>query len=239
VNEYSLEPLETLLPPAVAEVRRIYEEGFPPHQRAAFTELYSAELYSAELYSAELSDRRQGGEFALALIRAGQSVNGQPANGQPCGFAMLRPLGDTGWVFLRYFVVDHRQRGQGLGGLLWEHLTARLRADGFTLLVFDVDDPAELGHEPDEISIRSRRIGFYQRHGARLLPAIGYRTPHVTSHGTDPEWTPMLLMTARLVDSRPHPADGWARAVVDAVYRYRWQLAPGHPQLTSVLINSQ
>jgi GNAT superfamily N-acetyltransferase len=227
MNEYSLEPLEALSPSAAAAVRRIYEEGFPPHQRADF---------------AELSDRRQGGEFALVLVRTGQS-----GSGQPCGLAMLRSLGDTGWVFLRYFVVDHRQRGQGLGGLLWDHLTARLRADGFTLLVFDLDDPAEPGHGPDEVSVRARRIGFYQRHGASLLPATGYRTPHVTAHGTssgasveaDLDWTPMLLMTAQLADDRAAPDDDWVRAVVDAVYRYRWRLAPGHPQLTSVLINSQ
>jgi hypothetical protein len=31
---------------------------------------------------------------------------------------MLRPLGSTGWIFLRYFEVDQAQRGQGLGGLL-------------------------------------------------------------------------------------------------------------------------
>ena len=54
---------------------------------------------------------------------------------------MLRPLDSTGWVFLRYFVVDQGQRGQGLGGLLWEQLTARLRNAGFTLLVFDIEDP--------------------------------------------------------------------------------------------------
>jgi GNAT superfamily N-acetyltransferase len=208
---YSLEPVEALGPAAVADVRRIYEEGFPPHQRADF---------------ADLTDRRQDGEFALALV----------ATGRPCGFAMLRPLGGTGWVFLRYFVVDSRQRGRGLGGLLWDQLTARLRADGFTLLVFDVDDPAEPGCEPDEVRVRSRRIGFYQRHGARLLPVTGYRTPHVAPHAAEPDWTPMLLMAGSLGDS---PADLPVRAVVDAVYRYRWQTEPGHPRLAGLLIDSQ
>jgi GNAT superfamily N-acetyltransferase len=213
MSEYWLEPLETLPPPAVADVRRIYAEGFPPHQRADF---------------AKLTDRRRGDELALALIRGGQ----------PCGFAMLRPLGGTGWIFLRYFVVDQHQRGRGLGGMLWDKLTTRLRADGFTLLIFDVDDPAEPGHEPDEASIRSRRISFYERHGARRLPVTGYRTPHVAPHAArrddeGPDWTPMLLMTAALArDSagpRPGRDGGWVRAVVGAVYRYRWQLDPGTP----------
>ena len=218
MNDYSLVPIETLPPPAVADVRAIYEEGFPPHQRADF---------------AELSERRRDGEFTLALVRGGQ----------PCGFAMLRSLGGTGWVYLRYFVVDRRQRGQGLGGVLWDLLTARLRAAGFALLVFDVEDPAEPGHGPDEACARSRRIGFYERHGARLLPVTGYRTPHVAAHAGDQEWAPMLLMTAVLAagtaGSRPEPDGGWVRAVVDAVYRYRWELDPGDPRLAGVLVNSE
>jgi GNAT superfamily N-acetyltransferase len=218
MNEYSLEPLDTLPPRAVGDVRRIYEEGFPPHQRADF---------------AEVSERRQGDESALALVRGGH----------PCGFAMLRSLGDTGWIYLRYFVVDRHQRGQGLGGVLWDQLAAWLRAAGFTLLVFDVDDPAEPGQEPGETSIRSRRIRFYERHGARLLPVTGYRTPHVAPHAGDPDWAPMLLMAAILAadpaSPRPGPGDRWVRAVVDAVYRYRWELDPGDPRLAGVLINSE
>jgi GNAT superfamily N-acetyltransferase len=236
--EYALEPLDALPPQTVAAVREIYEDGFAEHQRAEF---------------AELTDHRQEGEFGLVLVRHGRRADG------PCGFAMLRPLGRTGMVFLRYFVVDGRERGQGLGGIMWDRLTARLRADGFGLLVFDVDDPDEPGHGPDEVSIRSRRISFYERHGARLLPVCGYRTPHVAEHGQDdtglddpspddtgPDWTPMLLMTADLSGDPGDPdaprrrsADRRTRAVVDAVYRYRWQLDPGHSQLARVLIDSQ
>ena len=218
MNEYSLEPLETLPLPAVGDVRRIYEEGFPPHQRADF---------------AEVSERHRGDESALALVR----------DGQPGGFAMLRSLGDTGWSYLRYLVVDRHQRGQGLGGVLWDRLAAWLRAAGFTLLVFDVDDPAEPGQQPGETSIRSRRIGFYERHGARLLPVTGYRTPHVAPRAGDQDWAPMLLMAAALArDSaglRPGSGSEWVRAVVDAVYRYRWGLDPADPRLAGVLINSE
>jgi GNAT superfamily N-acetyltransferase len=194
---YRLEPVEALGPAAMAGLRRIYEEGFPPHQRAGFD---------------AVTGQRREGEIALALTGAGL----------PRGFAMLRPLGGTGWVYLRYFVVGESQRGQGLGGLLWDRLTAWLREAGFTLLVFDVDDPDEPGCGPDEAVTRSRRIRFYQRHGASLLPVTGYRTPHATAAG--PGWTPMRLMAARLSGEQ---APG-ARAIVEAVYRFRWQLGPGH-----------
>jgi len=197
---YRLEPAETLDPAAMTALRRIYEEGFPPHQRADF---------------AAVTAQRRADELALALV----------GTGQPSGFAMLRPLGSTGWIFLRYFVVDQARRGQGLGGLLWEQLTARLKDAGFTLLVFDIDDPAEPGGEPGETGLRFRRLRFYQRHGASLLPVTGYRAPHVAPE-TSGE-SPMLLMTAPLSGGPGGPDPGQAGAIVAAVYRFRWQLEPG------------
>jgi hypothetical protein len=98
--------------------------------------------------------------------------------------------------------------------------------------VWDVEDPREPGSEPDEATLRQRRIRFYQRHGASLLPVTGYRAPHVAPETSG--WSPMLLMTAPLVgdpavpdsgpDPRPDP--GQARAIVEAVYRFRWELEP-------------
>jgi 2-(1,2-epoxy-1,2-dihydrophenyl)acetyl-CoA isomerase len=204
---FTLAPLEALSPAAAGQVRRIYEAGFPAHQRSDF---------------AALSDHREPGEVALALI----------GEGEPSGFTMLRPLGETGWVFLRYFVVDEHRRGQGIGGLLWDRLTERLRAAGCTLLVFDVEDPDEPGCPPAQARMRSRRIDFYRRQGADLLPVRGYRTPHGSAAA--PEWTPMLLMTASLTGHAPQPGRDWARAVVTAVQQYRWQLDPGHPQVAGV-----
>jgi GNAT superfamily N-acetyltransferase len=196
---YSLQPVETLNPAAMVVLRQTYEEGFPSHQRADF---------------AAVTVQRQEGELALALV----------GDGQPCGFAMLRPLDGTGWVFLRYFVVDHARRGQGLGGVLWEQLTRWLANAGFTLLVFDVEDPDEPACGPDQAALRFRRLRFYQRHGASLLPVTGYRAPHVAPETSS--WCPMLLMTAPL-SGRPAPPDpSQARAIVEAVYRFRWQLEP-------------
>jgi len=201
---YRLERAETLDPAAMTVLRRIYEEGFPAHQRADF---------------AAVTAQRRDDELALALV----------GGGQPSGFAMGRRLGSTGWIFLRYFVVDEAKRGRGLGGLLWEQLTGWLKDAGFTLLVFDIDDPDEPGCEPGEAGLRFRRLRFYQRHGASLLPVTGYRAPHVAPD-TSGE-SPMLLMTAPLSGSlsdRPAAPDPrQAGAIVAAVYRFRWQLEPG------------
>ena len=200
----TLEPADTLGPAALAGLRRIYEEGFPPHQRASFDSVTTG---------------RADGELALALV----------SGGQPHGFAMLRPLGGTGWIFLRYFVVERGQRGQGLGGSLWQLLTARLREQGFTLLVFDVEDPDEQACGPGQSQVRFRRIGFYQRNGATLLPVNGYRAPHSSPESSS--WSPMLLMTAPLaagpLATGPAALDpSRATEVAAAVYRFRWELEP-------------
>jgi GNAT superfamily N-acetyltransferase len=203
---YRLRPVEELTPPEAEHVRRIYEDGFPPHQRADFRSLTAG---------------REPGELALALT----------GPGQPRGFAMLRPLGGTGWIFLRYFVVDATQRSQGLGGAMWDQLTGVLRESGYSLLVFDVDDPAApAGGGPAEARDSLRRIAFYERHGAARLPVTGYRTPD--EDGAELTWTPMVLMAAGLGGGDPPTATApGLRAVVDAVYRYRWRLAPDHPQV--------
>ena len=45
-------------------------------------------------------------------------------------------------------------------------------------------------------------------------------------------WAPMLLLTAPLVPGPPPDADG-VRAIVDAVFRFRWELEPGQfPPIT-------
>jgi GNAT superfamily N-acetyltransferase len=207
--DYALEPVEALDAAAVDAVRRIYEDGFPARLRADF---------------ASLTDRREPGEAALALVRGRQ----------PCGFAMLRRLGATGWTYLRYFVIEQRLRGRGLGGTMWDQLTARLRADGAVLLVFDVEDPGEPGCGPAESRVRAGRVGFYQRHGAVVLPVRGYRTP--LGNADDDGWAPMLLMAAPVAAGVPAPGAGEAWAIVSAVYRHRWRLDPGHPQIAATQV---
>jgi GNAT superfamily N-acetyltransferase len=205
---YSLKPVETLRPTVINDIRRIYETGFAPHLRADF---------------GSITSQRQPGELAFALLQ----------DEQPRGFAILRPLGTTGWIFLRYFVVEEGQRGRGLGGILWHQVTDRLRDLGYTLLIFDVEDPAEPDCGEDEVRIRNRRISFYLRQGASLLPVSGYRTPHGSAE--DPGWTPMRLMSAPLTAGQPVSVVP-AGQIVSAVYRYRWSLPPDHPQVTGTAV---
>jgi GNAT superfamily N-acetyltransferase len=208
VTSYHLIPVESLDSAGIDLVQRIYEDGFPVHLSSSFE---------------SITTERQSGEVALALT----------GDGRPCGFAMLRPLGTTGWMYLRYFVVDAAQRGRGLGGVLWQELTSHLRESAYSLLIFDVEDPDEPGCDQPERQIRLRRISFYRRHGASVLPLTGYRTPH-SDEDSGEDWTPMVLMAASL-DS-PAAAITEVRAIVEAVYRHRWSLPADHPQVGRTLL---
>jgi GNAT superfamily N-acetyltransferase len=216
---YTLEPVDDLDPGRVSAVRRIYEDGFAPHLRAEF---------------ASLTTEREDDESALALMQGGE----------PRGFVMLRPLGGTGWMFLRYLVAG--QRGQGLGGIMWDRLMDWLRDGGYPLLVWDVEDPDEPGCDLAEVEIRNRRIRFYERHEGHLVPVRGYGNPHdddsatndsaingsASGSGGSQHWTPMRLMAASVTDAG---LPGTA-AIVAAVYRYRWRLDPDDPQIAATEI---
>jgi hypothetical protein len=207
---YALEPVDDLDPGRVSAVRRIYEDGFAPHLRADF---------------ASITSGREDDESALALMQGRE----------PRGFVMLRPLGGTGWMFLRYLVAG--QRGQGLGGIMWDQLMAWLHDAGYPLLVWDVEDPDEPGCDPAEVQIRNRRIRFYERHEGHLLPVQGYGNPHDDDGVSDgsQHWTPMRLMAAPVATGEELPG---TPAIVAAVYRYRWRLDPGDPQIAATKVTA-
>ena len=142
------------------------------------------------------------------------------------GLAVLRVLGDTGWVYLRYFTVG--EKGRGLGAHHWTHLRVAMTSAGHTRIIYDVEDPAQHGIDPAEERIRHRRIAFYRRLGAVLLPVNGYLPPQGSAG------YPMLLMAADYVAQSPAAADDLARITV-AVYEHRYGIAPTDPVVERTL----
>lgn len=182
----------------LAGVRAIYEDAFPPDLRADFDTL--------------LADR-------LVARLSGAGV--------PEGLAVLRPLGDTGWVFLRYYAVG--VRGGGVGTAMLGELASLLAAEGASLLVWDVEDPDEPGLTPDSVTEHRRRIAFYERAGGTLLPVRDYAPPH----GEDlAEHAPALRLMCLPLGGAPVPA---AREVLVATMTQRYDLSPDHPALRRAL----
>lgn len=194
---YRLVLADTLDFEQTQELRRIYEGGFAAHLRAPWPEVGPGRLTN---------------EDALALVRGDE----------PVGFALVRALADTGRIFLRYLVIDGRQRGRGIGRVLWQRLTGYTAERGFALLIWDVEHPDEPAIEPEERDVRLRRIGFYERLGGSLLPIGEYVNPH--EHDDVTLWVPMRLMATSLDGSAvPTDARGLRQLALD-VYAHRYAL---------------
>ena len=191
-----LEESSALADDRLDRVREIYEEAFPAELRVPFLDLFV--------------DR------VLVLV--------DPEGDAPIGFAVVRDLHQTSWAFLRYFAVG--PRGGGAGTTMFRLLTARLAAEGRTRLLWDLEDPDEPGISPASVAEHARRIGFYERLGARLLPVVEYLPPHDDGHAPH-----LRLMDVALAEE-PEPT---ARELVETVYRKRYGVPPDHPAVRRTL----
>ncbi|GAB2634251.1 hypothetical protein GCM10027270_23460 [Nocardioides ginkgobilobae] len=187
-----------LSPDQLARVRAIYEDAFPPELSADFDSL--------------LADR--------LVVRVAD-------DGTPEGLAVLRPLGATGWTFLRYYAVG--VRGGGVGTAMLGELADLLAAEGGSLLVWDVEDPDEPGLSDEHVVEHRRRIAFYERAGGVLLPVTDYAPPHGDDLG---DHVPHLrLMCLPLAGDEVPPV----RDVLLAAMTLRYDLDPQHPAVLRAL----
>lgn len=149
----------------------------------------------------------------------------------PVGLALVRDLAGTTWTFLRYYAVG--RRGGGLGSRLWGELTALLAQEGRTRLIWDVEDPDEVGLPEPSVVEHRRRIVFYERLGGRLLPVRDYHPPHDGGHAPQ-----MRLMDVEL-GSGARDGDGASlREIVEGVYRLRYGCATDDPVVQRTLLAS-
>ena len=180
------------------QVRAIYAEAFPPELSADFDSL--------------LADR--------LVVRVAE-------DGTAEGLAVLRPLGGTGWVFLRYYAVG--VRGGGVGTAMLGELGDLLGSEGSRLLVWDVEDPDEEGISQEHVVEHRRRIAFYERAGGVLLPVTDYAPPHGDDLG---DHVPHLrLMCLPLAGAEVPPT----RDVLLAAMTLRYDLDPQHPAVLRAL----
>ena len=187
----------------LARVRAIYDEAFPPELSADFDSL--------------LADR--------LVVRLAD-------DGTPEGLAVLRRLGGTGWVFLRYYAVG--VRGGGVGTAMLGQLADLLGSEGHSLLVWDVEDPDEPGLSEAHVVEHRRRIAFYERAGGVLQPVTDYAPPHGDDlpGGDSSGHAPHLrLMCLPLAGAEVPPT----RDVLLAAMTLRYDLDPQHPAVLRAL----
>ena len=180
--------------------RQIYEDGFPVELRSDFEKLFI--------------------DPCFAFVDDGRVV----------GWAVLRPLGETGWIFLRYFVAG--ERGQGIGSRMWRAMREHFAE--YERILLDVEDPEEPGISGEEEAVRRRRVAFYRRLGIEVLPLRSYRPPH------DGEEQPMQLLASDLPPGDPTPTLGrdGIRQIVLAVYELRYSVTTADAVVRRTLAES-
>lgn len=183
-------------------VRAIYEEAFPPQQRAPFDEL--------------IAGARKGDRFFVVVT----------GTADPVGFAALSQLKSIECVFVEYFAVARHRRGRGIGAGLWEEMLRTLEERHEPLrLVLEVEDPDEPGIAAEKVEVRRRRIRFWERCGARLLADHGYTMPDLGG-GTEPlrlMWADPTMPTA----ARPTGEELFQ--LIRALYVEGYGLPEDHP----------
>lgn len=193
-------------------MRSIFEEAFPVWEREPFDDLMGRE--------------------AAGRVTAIVMVDG----GQPVALAVTSCLDFVQWSYLEYLAVAADHRGQGVGGHLWRAMVRDLAVrDQPRRVVLEVEDPAGVPEGSPEFRQRERRIRFYRRQGARLLPARDYVVPRLDSV---PGSHPMLLLWAAITgDVRP-PGAADLISLLPAVYAAGYGLRADHPLVLAALRGS-
>jgi len=196
--------LTTPTPREWAQIEQIYTESFLPAERDPFPVI------------------TEGVEHSSLMLLAAQ--NGADV----IGLALVTPLLDIPVLFLPYLAIHSDYRGQGVGGGLFRFMIEWLTEEiDSTALVWEVE-PAP---PDDPTHNRSRRIRFYERSGADLIPMTNsYRMPNLeTGIGALPLW----LMWIPLRGERRPLEKSEVIAWVEAIYRTDY---PDHMDLCAQIV---
>ncbi len=182
--------LRQLTVPQRTQLAAIYTDAFPPSERVEFATLVTAAETSARwLFIATRADSALG--FAIIAPHIGHDVH-----------------------LLEYLAVARTARGDGIGSTLMRHLAHELRAARGILIEVE-SDAACAGAER---VLRQRRIAFYARLGAQVIPGVpNYRTPNYAGGDT----IAMKLLWLPLCDPATPRSDAlreWVRQIYAQVY---------------------
>ncbi len=205
----------------IEQVLEIYREAFPLEER-------DPEEHLLEMI-------RQGAETALPgadapTLHCLAAVEGQ----RVAGMSILCYYPATQFGFITYLAVHADWRGSGVGAQLYQQMVTLAEQDGHGLargIVFEVEPP-EAGKDPAEQALRWRRISFYRRNGAEIVPHLQLVAPPLAPSLPEVVYTIML-----------HPFESCAlplsraglEAIVATVLGFGYGLAPDAPQYQRTL----
>lgn len=173
----------------------------------AFNEIF--DIYVASIPASERKDRD-----ALARMTQSQCYRVHVAEhaGRVVAFGMVYHSEHHDFALLEYFATAPALRNQGIGGRLLDHI---LTAQGDTPMLLEVEAPPPT--DPSGDSMESRRIGFYRRHGARVVEDFGYVLPLKTA-GTPPPMVILVGAADGLTDIPSETLRNWLGDIYENVY---------------------
>jgi GNAT superfamily N-acetyltransferase len=99
-------------------------------------------------------------------------------NHQLLGFACIMDVGYENWCVLEYFAIEKGSRNLGLGSRLLEEIGSYFRLKDLKLIV-EVEDPKE----GEELILKQRRVGFYEKNGFQMIQDFKTMMPNLQGVG--------------------------------------------------------
>jgi len=155
-SSLKLHEITTLRDPHLLDWLDLYESAFPPHGRGAVSWIIRA-------LQAREEGRPTHSRLWILCDGAGDFTG----------------MAQTSWnepyrlTYLGYFAILPERRGQGLGASFYRLLLPHILTPGPDFLLFDVERP-DLLPNPADRELAARRIRFYERLGARVLPGATF-----------------------------------------------------------------
>ncbi|PRY29174.1 GNAT family N-acetyltransferase [Umezawaea tangerina] len=177
-------------PPDHQRIREIWEEAFPPNERSEHDTVSRRD--STWLWTAHLPDE--------GLV----------------GFATALHLPTARVAYLEYLAVAPEVRGSGAGAALLAAIVDDLDSEPSVQgVALEVEDPARTpGNDP----MLTRRIGFYERWGARPASLLtDYSMPDLAVPGAR---VPMIVLWRGVRDNPELDADQVERLLTDLFRGY-------------------
>jgi GNAT superfamily N-acetyltransferase len=211
----------------IQQVQWIYEQSFPVEERDPFENMLQA-----------IRRREQAGPQECENCHFQVAVE----EGQATGMAFFNYYPKTRMGFIPYLAVHPSWRNGGLGTRLYHHLVecvaAEAQASGSAPavgVVFEVEVP-ELGKDVDEQALRRRRMGFYQRNGALVVPNLALIAPPL---GNGLPEMPYEIMLHPLEGAHLPLGRSVIEAVVETVLGFSYGLPPSSPYYRRTLESIQ
>lgn len=191
--------------PAIRECD--FKTSLPPAAEGIFQAIW--DIYVASIPASERKDRD-------ALARMAHSdryrIHIAEQAGQVAAFSIVYRSDQHDFALLEYFATMPALRNQGVGGQLLDHVLAD---QGDTPVLLEVEAPPSTDQSGD--SMESRRIGFYRRHGARVIEDFGYILPLKTA-GTPPPMVILIGAAEHLTSISAAMLRDWLGDIYENVY---------------------